>query len=191
MNSQFAAYPVFNRVQESGSWDLDFNHYSAKAPQPCIFESGSVRTNLSGWKLNNPGFDENSTASDASYPDDVVMVIPNSDAPKRAHIAVYNWTLADNVSVNVGAILNDGDTFHLYSAQDYGAGAISTGVVSSGSISVPMTNLTTAPIVCAEGWGMAQPIPMSPEFGAFVLIGSAPLHTHTIGSASFGAGSIQ
>lgn len=97
-----------------------------------------------------------------------MTLIRNAHEPKRTHLAVYNWEWAKERTANVSAALNDGDKFSLYSAQDFLAGPIKTGTVSGKTISIPMTNLTIAPVLY---WPtLTQPKTTSPEFAAFVLI---------------------
>jgi hypothetical protein len=123
------------------------------------------------------GFDLHSVTN-APLPPDTVRVLPNADEPKRAHIAVANWTKKNNVNVNLSGVLTAGDTYRLYSAQNFKAGPVQAGIYDGTSISVPMTNLTSAPILYgtnanAQGEITAQPAVTSPAFAAFVLIGSA------------------
>jgi hypothetical protein len=127
-----------------------------------------------GWRAQNPTFD---TASTTNYgpPTNMVFVIPNQDEARRCNIAVYNFESNNTVGVNLSGVLNAGDPYKLYNAQDYNRGAIQTGVYNGTNIAVPMTNLTTAPIVYGTNWGLFQPPPMSPTFGAFVVIGSPGL----------------
>jgi len=142
--------------------------------------ANQLGVSLGSWQTNY-GFDLHSTTN-LSAPPDSIRIMPNADQPKRCNIAVCNWSLKDNVNVNLSAVLNTGDTYQLYSAQNILAGPIQTGTYNGTSISIPMTNLTTAPILYGTNvnrWGevVAQPPPMSPQFGAFVVIGSthAPL----------------
>jgi hypothetical protein len=151
-----------------GTWSVDSNTYRSTGAIKFEDVGGTYRT-FAQWKATNAGYDVNSTATDSTTPTDSVHVYPNADETKRAHIAIYNWTQADNVSVNVASVLSSGDTYRLYSAQNYGT-PIQTGVFSGTTISVPMTNLTVAPIL--YGTSLTQPSPTSPKFGAFVLIGA-------------------
>jgi len=135
-------------------------------------------TDLAGWQTNY-GFDLHSTAN-LGKPPDTVRVMVNADEPKRAHIAVCNWSRQDNASVSLAGVLSRGDTYRLFSAQNYKAGPIQTGTYNGSSISVPMTNLTVVPMIYGTNLNMqleilSTPPLVSPEFGAFVVIGEGTL----------------
>jgi hypothetical protein len=155
---------------------VDYNSYFSRSNTLAYCDYTASYT-FSQWKATT-GFDTHSTGANASVPSDSVYVIPNQDQPKRAHIAVYNWSHSDNVIVNLSGVLNGGDTYQLYSAQDYGRGAIQTDSFGGTTISVPMTNLTTAPVLYGTSWGLTNPSAISPEFGAFVVIGSSTNAAH-------------
>jgi hypothetical protein len=160
----------------SGVLTFDYNHYFSTTT--VTFENlGVYGFTFAMWRAANSSFDIHSTSSNSAVPPDSVNIIPNQDQPKRCHIAIYNWTHKDNVPVNLSGVLNAGDGYRLFSAQNYKAGAIQSGTFNGTNISVPMTNLTTAPILFGtnyvfNGVRLTQPPPTSPEFGAFVVIGS-------------------
>jgi hypothetical protein len=162
----------------SGTSTFDYNHYFSTANVTFKnLSSGVFFPTFAQWRATNSSFDIHSTASNSAVPPDSVNIIPNQDQPKRCHIAIYNWTHKDNVPVNLSGVLNAGDGYRLFSAQNYKAGAIQSGTFNGTNISVPMTNLTTAPILFGtnyvfNGVRLTQPPPTSPEFGAFVVIGS-------------------
>lgn len=173
MASPFASYTLFQRATSGGSWTVDFNQYTAEPSQTCRFEdTPTLYNSLAAWQAGT-GLDSNSKATNSAYPADVAVVIPNQDQLKRAHIAIYNWTRQNNVSVDVSGVLSSGDIYSLYSVQNYNAGPIKTGTFSGSTITVPMTNLTTAPVLYGGNWGLIDPPATSPEFGAFVLIGAS------------------
>lgn len=169
---------VFYLSTPTGGYTIDNNQYYSIAPDSVTFAYGGVYSlSFATWKTH--GIDASSTATDSAHPSDAVYVIPNADTPLRAHIAVYNWTKADNVTVDVSSVMHAGQTYQLISAQNYNAGAIKTGTLIGTTITVPMTNLSTAAILYGTnvnyiGETPTQPPPTSPEFGAFVLIGSDP-----------------
>jgi hypothetical protein len=171
-----AAAPVVEWFGSAGTSTFDYNDYYS-APTVTFLDLFTGLT-FAQWQAGSSGFDTHSTAHNASTPPDSVQVIPNQDQPKRCHIAVYNFSHADNVAVSLSGVLNAGDSYKLISAQNYLAGPIRTGIYNGTSITVPMTNLTTAPVLYgtnmnAKGEIAVQPPPTSPEFGAFVVIGSA------------------
>jgi hypothetical protein len=161
-------YPVLKLLSAGGSLTANGNDYYS-AGTVGVEVTNSWRT-FANWKSAFPGLDTTSTASDTTLPPDSVTVYPNADESKRAHIAVFNWSGASNVTVSLAGVLNAGDTYQLLSAQNYGAGAIQTGTYNGTSISVPMTNLTTAPLLYGTAkWGLIQPTVTSPQFAAFVV----------------------
>ena len=161
------------------------------------------------WTNDNPTFDQHSIWTNAATPTNMVYVIPNQDVAKRAHIAVYNFTHTNIVSVSMAGVLNAGDAYQLISLQDpEGAGAgniksfmvggtniyytsglapISVGTYNGSSIILPMTNLTVAPPLYGTNLAtmtypqaLITPPAFNPEFGAFVVIGSTHLRPNPI-----------
>jgi hypothetical protein len=194
MNVSSANYATWGQFVTNGHFSADYNSYYAKSP--CIVAIDSHYGPSGGWFTWNswtntfPQYDSHSTAHDATTPPDEVRVIPNQDQPKRANIAVCNWSLQNNVSVPLSNVLSSGDTYSLYNAQNYLAGPIQIGTYNGTNIHVPMTNLTTATLLFTNMNGRtnvgsiymtntfwstrtAQPAPTTPEFGAFVVIGEA------------------
>ncbi len=163
-------FPVINIANTNGTWTFFGNTYTEIAPNVTKFYWTNLIYTLPQWQAL--GFDSDAVTNNVAA--DAVRVYPNQDTAKRAHIAVYNWSLANNVSVNLSGVLNAGDTYQLYNAQDYGSGVIKTGSFSGSTISVPMTNLTTSvQLPAVTNWGLIQPSPVSPEFGAFVVLGQS------------------
>jgi hypothetical protein len=185
MNASGANYPILERPVHDGSWVVNNNNYFARTPRTVKFDTNNLTLTFSQWKATYSGFDTTSTATDASLPPDAVYVIPNQDEARRAHIAVYNWSGADNVAVNVSGILVAGDVFYLYSAQNFNGGAIKSGIYDGASISVPITNLAVAPILYNTNtyYGeLISPPATSPEFGAFVLLGAFSGNVANVGT---------
>jgi hypothetical protein len=175
-------------LRGTNTWDWSSNdYYSTESPIE-FFTNGTYNVTFAGWQAAYT--DTGSAANNyPAVPDDSVHVIPNQDEAKRAHIAVFNFSLADNVSVSLEGVLTAGDSYQLISAQNYSAGAIRSGIYNGSSISVPMTNLTVATIlygtnINVSGESVVQPSPTSPEFAAFVVMsGGAPA---TLGSLNIG-----
>jgi len=168
---------MFYLSTPSGRYTVNNNRYFCAPPNTAWFVYGGVyRTTFAQWQA--VGLDANSTISNSVAPPDAVYVVPNQDQAKRCHIAIYNWTRKDNVTVNLSGVLGPGDSYKLYSAQNYNAGPIQSGTFGGSTITVPMTNLTSAPILYGTNMNFTseiptRPPPTSPEFGAFVVIGSS------------------
>jgi PKD repeat protein len=104
-----------------------------------------------------------STAPPPTAPN-AVFLRANQHEPGRANIAVYNWSHAATVSVNVSSILQSGDTYVVLNAQNYFGSPVLSGLYSGSALSVPMSGLASAAPV---GW--PTPAATGPEFNAFVL----------------------
>jgi len=117
-----------------------------------------------GWQQIT-ALDSSSTYAYAAPTGTDVSVTPNEYETGRAHIAIYNWALNPTVAVNVSSVLNSGDRFAVYAAEDYLGTPVLTGTYTGTPISIPMTGTTvSAPI--GLGW---TPATVRPRFGAFVI----------------------
>jgi hypothetical protein len=171
---------ALERAGHQGAWTVNSNHYTAVSPDSVVFYDSYLSRTFSQWKATYPGLDTASTSTNSAKPPDLIAIIPNQDQPKRFHVAVYNFTHANNVTLNLQNLLNAGDIYQIYSAQNYNAGPIRTGTCSGSTISLPMTNLTAAPILYGANWGLTNPPPTSPEFGAFVIIASSSTNNRPV-----------
>lgn len=149
-----------------GTYPLwDYNTYF-DTNDPPLFNSFGTPENFAAWKVST-GFDANSTASTATKPADSVHLHRHLRNRFRSYVAIFNWSLANNVNVDVSGVMQAGNRYELYNAQDYGRGPIKSGILSGSTISFPMTNLSVATFKGSNG---VQPAAMSPQFGAFVLV---------------------
>lgn len=125
-------------------------------------------------------------ASSSDYPNNAwttskpttnkIVVIPNKYEPGRANIAVYNWTHASSVQVDLSGVLTTGDQYTIIDAQN------PSGIVASGSYSGPasisMNGLVVAqPVGPGSGQGKATRTHTPSEFGAFIVITNVPSAT--------------
>ncbi|HLZ44605.1 MAG TPA: hypothetical protein VKQ05_02910 [Gemmatimonadales bacterium] len=96
-----------------------------------------------------------------------VIVRPNRYEAGRANIIVLNWGSASAVDVSVGSILNNGDTYAVWNAQDIFGNPIASGTYSGGgTISIPMGGVTPPQPI----GGSFQPLHKTgPAFDVFVL----------------------
>lgn len=182
MNSSVVNYPIHTAGNLGGG--INLNYYTARPGRVVKFKISDVDHTFTQWITN--GVDTFSTSTNGVYPPDSVKVYPNADEAKRAHIAIFNWSGAHNVNVNLTGVLNAGDAYQVISGQNYGAGVIWYGIYNGTNISVPMTNLTTAPILYGQNdnvfsENIVQAPVTSPEFGAFVVVGG---ETDAVGVAA-------
>ena len=152
------------------TWTWNNNRYS-KQGGSVSFDDDSVIRTFASWKSAHSGLDSASTSQDNTAPADAVYVQPNQDEPKRAHVTVFNWTLKPNVQVNLAGVLSAGDTYEVRNAQDYLGRPVATGVYNGGSLLLPTTNLSVAPVL--YGKGMTRPGTTGPEFAVFVVLGKS------------------
>ena len=96
-----------------------------------------------------------------------VFIRPNRYEPGRANITIYNWKLAQLVSVDVSQILTTGQRFEVRNARDFFGEPVLAGTYHGGAVSIPMTKLSgTEPY----GTGVKSQKEGAREFGAFVLL---------------------
>ena len=88
---------------------------------------------------------EDNTILDSSMPTTTrVVVQPNLYEAGRANVIVYNWGHQGAVSVDLSKVLHTGDEYEVRNAQDFYGSPVSSGTYSGGSVSVPITSITTA-----------------------------------------------
>ena len=177
--------PMLSTVNYSNTnMTFDHNQYYSNPTNSVtggyvVFRTNNVNVSWGQWQTNL-NLDLHGTLAEMTFPPDSVGVFPNLDQPKRANIGIFNWTLKHNVAVNLAGVLTAGDSYQLINAENYKAGAIQTGTYNGTNILVPMTNLTVVPVQYGYGttntrdgglWLPTNTI-SSPEFGAFVVIGS-------------------
>lgn len=97
-----------------------------------------------------------------------VIVRPNRYEPGRANIAIYNWDLQTQVSVDLSSSgLRSGQAFEIRDAQNVLGTPVVTGTFTGATVTLPMTGLRTAIPV----WNQAvAPVHTAPEFAAFVVL---------------------
>lgn len=93
-----------------------------------------------------------------------VFLTANEYDAKRAQLTIYNWELADSVTVDVSTIYKAGDTLKARNVQDYWIDIQNLVVSEAGTIRVNMQNRTVASPVA---W--TPPPTTFPRFGAFIL----------------------
>jgi hypothetical protein len=91
-----------------------------------------------------------------------VVVIPNKYEAGRANIAVYNWSHASSVQVDLSGVLKMGDQYEIIDAQNPSM------IVASGSYSAP-ASISMNGLVAAQPIGQGTRTHTAPEFGAFIV----------------------
>lgn len=167
---------VYYAAASSGWFSVDHNAYYDITNQVSFAINGVYGKHFGDWQAL--GFDPNGTTNYPTHPPNMVTVIPNADQVKRGHVGVFNPGGSNTITADLSSFLTAGDNYSLYSAQNYQAGAIQTGVYS-GPITVPLTNLTAAPILYGTNTNYEGETPVRPTlpsplyFGAFVVTATA------------------
>src|ERR1035437_2528661 len=111
------------------------------------------------------GFDAHSTWTASAPTGKWIYVKPNAYEAKRANITIYNWDLSATVNVDVSSVLTPGDVFVVQDVQNFYGPAVLSGTYAGGTIAIPMTGLTKAPIK-----GSTTPPHTAPLYGTFVVM---------------------
>ncbi|MDX2041233.1 MAG: hypothetical protein SF097_08290 [Acidobacteriota bacterium] len=143
-----SVHPPANTVWNVYQWDN--NRYFSNAPNP--WDTPGRVYSFSNWKQAS-SLDQNSQFGSSRPTGVKVFVRPNRYESGRANIAVYNWDLQNQVSVDVSGVLQPGARYEIRNPQDFYGVPILSGTYNGQPLNLPMTGLTT-----------------SPEFNAFVLI---------------------
>ncbi len=96
-----------------------------------------------------------------------VFVRPNEYEAGRAHVAVFNWELRDQVAVDLSAVLRLGQAFQIRDLQNPLGPPVVTGAFAGRAISIPL-NLTAVATPVGEPGAFASHTPA--EFGAFLVL---------------------
>jgi hypothetical protein len=97
-----------------------------------------------------------------------VFVRPNRYEPRRAHVAVYNWTFADTQEVDLSGVLAPGDPFEIRNAQNWFAGPVVSGTFDGTPLSLPLVGLEPAQPVGSPG-AIAESEMTGRAFNVFVV----------------------
>jgi FlaA1/EpsC-like NDP-sugar epimerase len=97
-----------------------------------------------------------------------VVVRPNRYEPGRAHVIVYNWDLATQISIDLSPSgLRAGQAFEIRDVQALFDAPVLTATYTGAPVMLPMTGLRTATPV----WNKAvPPRHTAPEFGVYLVL---------------------
>jgi hypothetical protein len=133
---------------------------------PVGMELDSHGQTFADWR-SATGLDAGSTFDPGSPGGIWVFVRPNRYEPGRANVTIYNWGLADSVSVDLSKVMTVGKRFRIVNAQDFFGEPVVSGIYEGGPINIPMKALAVAK---PHGTAPAAPKPTGPQFGAFVAL---------------------
>lgn len=162
-----------NSQQPSYRWDYNSYFFCSSQAEGAPFELRRVFTNgesqanglfFHAWR-SATRFDQNSQYR-REPPVGRVFVRANRYEKGRAHITVYNWELKPSVDVDLGEILDKGQPYKIFNAQDYFGNPVAAGFYDSKPVELRMSGLKTAAPA-----GLSPPPSTGPEFNMFVLRG--------------------
>ncbi|HLB82822.1 MAG TPA: hypothetical protein VJJ54_07010, partial [Gemmatimonadales bacterium] len=102
----------------------------------------------------------------APPPQAAVFVRANAYEAGRANVVVYNWSHQDTVPITLSAVLERGDRYAVYNAQDFFGAPVTGGVYGGAPVRIPMRGV--APPAPIGGAPQAPPSTGS-AFGVFVV----------------------
>lgn len=112
------------------------------------------------------GLDANSTEHRDVTPPDFVKLYPNTYDSGKCNLAVYNWSEAETVVVDVSAVYQPDEIVRVRNAQDYYNDYEDVAVGQDGKITIPMTGHSVAiPYMDTTALDGSS----FPTFGAFML----------------------
>jgi hypothetical protein len=135
----------------SGSVNISENEFYARKIAPRIYASRYPSNTYIIWPNQPTGT--------------WFLVRPNVYEPGRGHVAVFNWSHAASVSVDLSSVLSVGSSYEIRNAQNYFGSPTLTGTYAGGTVSIPM-----APSSVETPAGAAAPRPTGPGFNAFVVV---------------------
>jgi hypothetical protein len=147
----------------SASWNHN-NYFDTKpvSNDPAFVRDGQ-RLNFVEWRRSTA--DEASTYKAVRPARPQVFVVPNRYESGRAHVVVYNWTHAKQVSVDVSSVLTSGMPYELRNVQNYFGQPVLRGTYTGLLLDIPMTRPANVPPV---GWS-DDPRSTGDDFAVFVL----------------------
>ncbi len=149
----------------STSWD-DNDYYSLNNE---TFLNATSEVDFATWK-SVTGYDATSTLTDSKPTGTRIFVRPNSYEEGRGHVAVYNWDLRTNTSVDLSSVLELGQEYEIVDAQNYFGDPVAQGVYDGSSIVLPLVLTEVSEITGT----IVHDVPSGhtpSEFNAFVVIG--------------------
>jgi hypothetical protein len=153
------------------------------------------QTTLDHWRLNGArqtfssiqamGCDASGTYTQASPPQNVVILRPNKYEPGRAHLVVLNWFTNSTATVNISGIgLQNGVKYEVRDVQNYLGTPALTGYYDSTqpTITVPLTLTASSQLIGGQHHYPRDPnLHTDPVFNAFVIL---PVSGPTLSPAS-------
>ncbi len=151
------------------SWDS--NHYYGGNNAKQFSYNYGVSQNFPDWKTMT-GFDGNSKFELKKPSGNQLFLQPNKYEKGRAHLIIYNWDSAKNISIDLsGSGLANGQKYKIVNLQDYFGQALYTGTYQS---SQPVISIQVNNSIPAKPTGWASPAGTSIEFLTLEIIPELP-----------------
>ncbi len=141
----------------------DDNQYFLTTSTPFNFAGSAL--SFAEWKTRT-GYDAASRLAASPPPTPQVFVRPNPYETNRANLIVFNWGRQETVPADLAGVLAPGVNIEVRNAQDFFGPPVWSGRYTGRPIQLPMTHLTIAQPVGAEGRARAP----GPDFNVFVVL---------------------
>lgn len=79
-----------------------------------------------------------------------IVLHPNEHDPARVHLAIFNWSRREKVSIPVEGILGPGDRYRLHDPADFFGEPVFSGICEGSSISLPLDREFAAYVLIRE-----------------------------------------
>lgn len=160
-NSSVVGATYFIPGTGTTSFEWDYNTY--RIPKSSAFDYNGTPGTYAAWQ-GASGFDAHSSFTTSPASTTVYFARANAYQTGRGHVAVYNWSGADNVSVDLSGVCQTGRVYQARNAADYFGAVAKTFTYTGAAVSLPMTNLTVATPI-----GGSAPDATGPTFNAFII----------------------
>lgn len=141
------------------SWDNNIYYGSG------LLSNNNVGLAYSSW-VQNSLLDTHSTFNPGRPTGIWSFVRPNKYEAGRANIVIYNWDLANTVSLDLSSVLKPGDSYAVRDVFNFYGPPATFGVFTGAPVSIPMTPSTVSQPI---GYVPVAPKHTLPEFGTFVV----------------------
>jgi len=144
IDSNFVYAPVFSNLGygasaagDTGFVSFDYNIYYQNPASTSYFEYNSS-SSFTSWTSAHT-FDANSTYSNTIPTTNIINIYPNEYEDGRGHVAIFNFTGATNIDVDLSDICSIGDSVVVYDIERmFGDNALIKTVYSGADISFPL-----------------------------------------------------
>jgi parallel beta-helix repeat protein len=147
-------------------WDENAYFFSSPTPFGLTIDGTRAEGDFATWRMAT-GFDSKSTFSASRPSGTKVFVRANRYEPGRAHVVVYNWDALSEVSVNLSALLRDGDAFELRNVQDLWGSPVVEAIYAGVPVAIPMRASAPPALV---GRTAVKAVMTGPTFDTFLLV---------------------